>query len=519
MRLNPKQIAQASGGQFLVEPIDGAEVITSVTLDSRETAPGALYVAIVGERVDGHAYVEAALNAGARAAIVSEPVPEPCKILARELGAAIIMVSNTEHAVADIAAEWRRHLNAKVIAVTGSVGKTTTKNLIRDVCASRFQTCATRGNQNNELGGPLTLLSADPTDEVVVMEMGMDGPGQIRFLARMARPDWGVVTNIGTSHMEFLGSQENIARAKAELLEELPNGSGRAFLPEADPFTPFLAECGKLEERRIPVCLYGGASTLEEDGHRCASDLDAHPTPGDSMPTEVAHAQSVWAENVSSDAEGRPQFDICWRGFREEPSEGPTLFDMEPDTERASVKLSLRGAHNVANALAAAGVGRALNIDPETIARALSGSVPEAGRQEMLRGRDGFLIINDAYNASPDSMRASLSLLASMDVAGRRIAVLGDMGELGELSEACHEGVGRAAAQAGLDALICVGSASRKIAEGAQGAGMASERIRCVDSIGGALEALEDSLEPEDVVLVKASHFMGLSRLAEGLAS
>lgn len=493
MRLNAKQIAQATGGQFQAEPIDAAEVLTGITLDSREVSDGDLYVAIQGERVDGHRFVEAALRAGARGALVSEPLDEKCLLMARELGAAIIQVPNTEHAVADIAREWRNHLSAKVIAITGSVGKTTTKNLIRDVVASTFRTCATRGNQNNELGGPLTLLAAEPTDEAVVMEMGMDGSGQIRFLCRMARPDWGVITNVGTSHMEMLGSQENIARAKAELFEELPSGTGCAFLNGQDPFTPFLAKTASLEARHVSVCLY---------------DHDGTDAP-----------QSTWAEGVTIDAEGRPAFTICFRGFREDASADPTLFDMEPDIERVAVKLALRGEHNVANALAAASVGRALSIAPEVIASALSESVAEAGRQEMLRGREGYLVINDAYNASPDSMRASLALLASMEVVGTRYAVLGDMGELGETSDACHRGVGEAVAANGIDRLLCVGEASRLIAEGARDAGMDPASITCVDSIGGALEHLEGTLEAEDAVLVKASNFMGLSRLAEGLVS
>lgn len=495
MRLNAKQIVQATGGQFQVEPIDAAEVLTGVTLDSRETSAGDLYVAIQGERVDGHRFVDAALRSGARGALVSEPLDEKCLLLAREMGAAIIQVPNTEHAVADLARAWRGHLSAKVVAVTGSVGKTTTKNLIRDVLASSLRTCATRGNQNNELGGPLTLLSAEPTDEAVVMEMGMDGAGQIRFLCRMARPDWGVVTNVGESHLEMLGSQENIARAKAELLEELPQGTGRAFLNGRDPFTPFLVQVADLAARNIPICAYDAAST--EDA--------------------LAPVQRVWAEDVMLDAEGRPSFQVCFRGFRALPDAAPTLFDMEPDTERVAVKLSLRGEHNVANALAAAAVGRALGLQPDAIAQALGSSVAEAGRQELLRGRDGCLIINDAYNASPDSMRASLSLLSTMDVMGKRYAVLGDMGELGSASDACHRGVGEDVAKSAADQLICVGEASRLIAEGARNAGMDASRIVHVPSIGAALELLEGALGPDDVVLVKASNFMGLSRLVEGL--
>lgn len=510
MRLNAKQIVQATGGQFLVEPIDASEVLTGVTLDSREVSEGDLYVAIQGERVDGHTFVEAALTKGARGALVSEPVNDTCMLLARELGVSIIQVPNTEHAVADLARAWRSHLSAKVIAVTGSVGKTTTKNLIRDVARSTFRTCATQGNQNNELGGPLTLLSADPTDEVVVMEMGMDGAGQIRFLCRMARPDWGIITNVGESHMEMLGSQENIARAKAELLEELPNGVGRAFLNAQDAYTPFLAEVAELTSRHIPCCLYGARGE-----HPAGDEALGQAAQSEQVPLNC----STWAENVTIDSEGCPAFNICFRGFRDDANTAPTLFDMEPDTERVPVKLALRGEHNISNALAAAGVGRALGIAPQAISAALGESVAEAGRQEMLRGREGCLIINDAYNASPDSMRASLALLASLEVLGTRYAVLGDMGELGEASDACHRGVGEAVQANAIDELICIGEASRLIAEGAREAGMNDAHITCVDSIGTALEHLEGTLGPDDAVLVKASNFMGLARLAEGLAS
>ncbi len=207
------------------------------------------------------------------------------------------------------------------------------------------------------------------------------------------------------------------------------------------------------------------------------------------------------------------------KGFRDEANAGPTLFDLEPDVERVSVHLALRGEHNVANALAAATVGRGLGIEPALIARALGSSVPEAGRQEMLQSREGYLVINDAYNASPDSMRASLALLASMNVVGERVAVLGDMGELGDHSDACHSGVGTAVAEYGMDRLVCVGQQSRLIAEGAQAAGMDPARIVCVETIGAALEELEGSLSSSDAVLVKASNFMGLTRLAEGLIS
>ncbi len=276
----------------------------------------------------------------------------------------------------------------------------------------------------------------------------------------------------------------------------------RTFLNAQDAFTPFLEEVSHLHVRKVRTCLYDQGDAEGKLSH-LSQDAD----------------QLAWAEDIQLDGEGRPRFTLCLKGFRDEANAGPTLFDLEPDVERVSVHLALRGEHNVANALAAAAVGRGLGIEPALIARALGSSVPEAGRQEMLQSREGYLVINDAYNASPDSMRASLALLASMNVVGERVAVLGDMGELGDHSDACHSGVGTAVAEYGMDRLVCVGQQSRLIAEGAQTAGMDPARIVCVETIGAALEELEGSLSSSDAVLVKASNFMGLTRLAEGLIS
>ena len=233
MRLNVKQILFYTGGRYLVEPIDAGELLQGISWDSREIEAGCLYVALPGERVDGHAYVGAALRAGARAALVTDRPDEAAMLLAREMGAAIIEVPNTAHAITDIAREWRHHLKGRVIGLTGSTGKTTTKNLVRDVVAAAHTVVATKANQNNELGVPRTLLSADPETEVVVVEMGMRGRGQIEELCEFVRPDWGVITNIGESHIELLGSRENIARAKAELLAALP-AAGVAILNADD---------------------------------------------------------------------------------------------------------------------------------------------------------------------------------------------------------------------------------------------------------------------------------------------
>lgn len=426
---------------------------------------------------------------------------------------------NTYHAIEDLAAHWRDSLRAKVIAITGSVGKTTTKNLVRDVCAAHCRTIATAGNQNNELGVPNTILSADPDTQVLVVEMGMRGTGQISKLCQIAKPDWGIVTNVGECHLELLGSKEAIARAKGELLCALPDGSGRAIMNADDERADAMVSGENLFQRRVDVEWFGSADAVlgKPDG---TGEDDSIALVGE----DARHPRSwgrCWYENLQVDGEGRASFTLCAKGFAapEGTSLEPTLFDMEPDVMRAPCHLSVRGAHNVGNACSAACVGLSLGMSIEQVASALSASLPETGRLETARARDGFLVVNDAYNANPDSMRAALRMLADMDVRGKRVAVLGDMGELGAGEAECHRGVGREACAAGVDSLICVGQLSAEMAQAARDAGMGADRVSHVDGIGAALELLEGNLSPDDVVLVKASHFMRLDRLVEGLVS
>lgn len=501
MRLNAKQIALYTGGEFIDEPIDASQILTGITWDSREVEPDWLFVALPGEKVDGHNFVEAAIRAGAKAVLVTMPLGAQCALLAKELGVAVILVPNTYHAVTDLAANWRKHLKATVVGVTGSTGKTTTKNLIRDVAGAKFSVCATRANQNNELGVPRTILAADPETEVLVVEMGMRGSGQIAELCEIVKPDWGVITNVGDCHIELLGSREAIAAAKRELFDALPSGTGKAFVNVSCDFAVQMIDDARLKERGVEVIAFDGGST-------CAG-------------ADAGESAAVWAQDALLDAEGRAQFELCARGFLKlKDSEiEPTLFNMEPDVEICACHLALSGAHNISNACAAAAVGRALDVALPDISAALGVSVPEAGRQEMFVARDGFKVINDAYNANPDSMRAALAAFSAIKLNGKRYAVLGDMGELGEIAQQCHEGIGRMVAELPIDELICVGDLSYYISEGAKEAGMAKEHVFHVANVADALLLLEGRLAADDAVLVKASHFMELNRIVEGLLS
>ncbi len=475
---------------MVVPPLASKELLCGVTWDSREVTPGCLFVALMGEKTNGHRFVSAVISAGAGAVLVMEPLPAADLMLAREMGAAVIEVPDTASALTDLAREWRGHLKGKVVAITGSTGKTTTKNLVRDVCAAGKSVVATKANQNNELGVPRTLLAADADTQVVVVEMGMRGLGQISALCDFVRPDWGLVTNAGESHIELLGSRENIARAKAELFAALPDGTGVAFVNSQDDYAAFMAETAALARRHVEEVFFNGEGL---------GTLEPGATP----------AAAVWAEDAALDEEGHPVFTLCARGF-----EGLPRCD---EVFRVPVAMALRGFHNVCNGCAAAAVGLRLGLSLEVIAEALASSLPESGRQEVLKTREGTVVVNDAYNANPDSMRAALRTFTAMEVPGRHIAVLGDMGELGDFAETCHRGVGRAAVEC--DRLICVGELARFIAEGAREAGMAADQVIAVDTVGQALAVLEDDISGEDALLVKASHFMGLGRIADGLVN
>ncbi len=473
MRLSTKQIVEITGGDLVVAPLDDMGIISGLSWDSRKMQTGWAYAALPGERVDGHDFVVAAIQGGAALALVSRALDDSALSHASQAGCAVVQVEDVASAITDLARAWRGMLKCKVVGVTGSVGKTTTKSLIKSVLSARFRTYATKGNFNNELGAPYTVLSAESDCEMLVLEMGMSSLGEIAHICEFAAPDMGLITNVGTSHIEYLGTRENIARAKAELIEALPDGGGKAFLPATCEFNDLIRSIATVDERGVDVAVYAGGPSSD-----------------------------VYATDVVLDEEGHPRFTLN-AGGRQVPC-----------------SLSLRGLHNVDNACGAAAVGLACGIPLEEVAVALAAAQPEAGRQEFKKAARGFTVIDDSYNASPDSMKAGLSMLCSCKVDGRRIAVLGDMGELGDASEPCHREVGRfAAGLEGLDALICVGELSRDMADAALSAGMDPACVHWADGVPAAVSVLEGLLGAGDAVLVKASHYMGLERVVEGIIS
>ena len=335
---------------------------------------------------------------------------------------------------------------------------------------------------------PNTLLAADADTRNVVVEMGMRGLRQIESLCSFVRPEWGIVTQVGESHIELLGSRENIARAKSELIAALPEG-GIAFLNGADDMSDFVWDNARGAERGVSAVCFDGSGNYCEDaacGWRAG--------------------RAVWATHISLDDAGRASFTLFARGF-----------SGDAGCESATCSLALSGLHNVHNACAAAAVGLAAGLSLEVIVEALGAAKPESGRQEMLAARGGFTVVNDAYNANPDSMRAALNTFAAMRVAGSRIAVLGDMGELGDFGPAGHREMGALAAALGIDRLVSVGDLGSLIAEAAEEGGMPEDRVFRTADAAGALEVVKGLVGPGDAVLVKASHSVGLERVVEGL--
>ncbi|MEX1253841.1 MAG: UDP-N-acetylmuramoyl-tripeptide--D-alanyl-D-alanine ligase [Dehalococcoidia bacterium] len=449
--ITASEIAE-SLGSLLIERRPGAARFRRPVIDSRQAGRGDLFFALRGERDDGQRFVPDAVARGARGVVVNEApsgLPE---------GVGVFVVSDTLAALQRLAAGRRDRRRAKVIGVTGTVGKTTTKEITAAILATRYPVLKNEANYNTEIGLPLTLLELTQRHRRAVLEMAMRGPGQIRLLCEIARPEIGVVTNVGPTHMEQLGSLEAIAAAKAELLESLPP-HGFAVLNADDPLVRSMAD----RTRARP--LFFGTS--------------------DEADVRASEIASRGLEGVA--------FRLHWRG------------------ESALTKTSLPGRHIVSDALAAAAVALADGMSLGEVARALE-RVDVPLRVRTVRGRNGATIIDDTYNASPASMAAALDLLA--EIPGRRIALLGDMKELGPAERESHVFVGQRAAEAA-DVIHTVGDLGAVIAEAAIAAGHRSTHHWPANEAAG--EAIAADLRPDDVVLVKGSRAMAFETLLDVL--
>jgi UDP-N-acetylmuramoyl-tripeptide--D-alanyl-D-alanine ligase len=453
------QIAEITGGQLRGDP--AAVVTGEVVIDSRRVGPGGLFAAVAGQRADGHDFASAAVAAGAVAVLATRPVPVPSGL------APSVIVGDVPAALAALARFVIDALPAAAIAgITGSSGKTTTKDLAAQLVERLGPTIAPAGSFNNEFGHPLTVLRADGATRYLVLELSARGPGHIAYLCRVAPPRYGVVLNVGHAHAGEFGGLDQVAQAKGELVEALP-ADGAAILNADDPRV--LAMAARTAAR---VVTFG------------VDDRTA----------------LIRAAGVRLDDLGRPSFTL-----------------VTPEGQ-AGVTLRLHGAHNVPDAVAAAALARELGLGPADIADGLCAAVARSRwRMEVRRREDGVTVINDAYNSNPESVRAALQALRHLAQDGRGFAILGHMAELGEVSRASHEDIGEFAARAELAGLIAVGEEAAPILAGARRVRSWTGEALAVPDGTAALDALANQLKPRDVVLVKASRAAHLEGVAAEL--
>ena len=434
------QIVQLAGASL--SSGDGTVVINKVSTDSRTIKPGELFVALRGENFEGHNFVEAAAKAGATSALVdlnwAGNVPN---------NFALVRAADTLRAYQALAGNYRRSLALKVLAITGSNGKTSTKDFAASVLARKFQVTKTEGNFNNHVGLPRTILEATSEDEVAVWELGMNHPGEIAALSKIAAPDAAIITNIGVAHIEFMGSREAIAMEKGALAEAI-EPQGTVILNADDSFSEGIAA-----RTRAKVILAGTT-----DG-------------------------AVRAIEIRQSADG-------------------SEFTIVEGAHRCRAQLPVAGLHMVQNALLAVAAGRAFGLSIEECAAGLA-AAPLTKARLQIKQIGGVQFLDDSYNANPDSVKAALRTLVELDTDGKRIAVLGEMRELGGESERGHREVGETAATLGVNQLITIGEMAELIAEGARAAGL--HKVSSAPSTAEAAKLLGEIAKPGDLVLIKGS--------------
>jgi UDP-N-acetylmuramoyl-tripeptide--D-alanyl-D-alanine ligase len=508
-----REAAEALGAQFSGSG-DPDGLITAMTADSRDVGPGHLFVALRGERTDGHAYVAAAAAAGAVASLTARPVPDGglCLVVPDPL----IALGRLAREVVDRAAAQ----GLSVIGVTGSQGKTSTKDLLAQVLEAQAPTVAPLGNYNNELGVPLTVSRLEPGTRFLVAEMGARGIGHIAYLCTIAPPQIAVVLNVGLAHVGEFGGQEAIARAKGELAEAAPAG-GWTVLNAEDPLV-----WGMRDRTRAKVLAFAGSGSVAETTPAYGGSSAGNTRQNSPINSERSAGRpdvatpAVWASDLTADPLGRYAFTLH-TDLPTPPSGDPSGSGLGP-VRSAAVQLRVTGRHQVANAVAAAAAALAAGVPLEACAAALSAARPRSRwRMEVSERPDGVVVINDAYNANPDSARAALVTLAELGRgrSGRRWALLGDMLELGDTAATEHAALGRQVAELGIDRLIAVGEFAAEVVAGAREAGLPADRALVADGRRTMSAAVRAELAPGDTVLVKASRGLALDTVAEEILS
>lgn len=449
--LTLQKIAEVTGGTYVGDAGYLEQEIENVVTDSRQAKEGSLFAAIPGERVDGHRFIPDVFAKGALAVLSERKLEEP--------DGPYIRVTSSLMAIRQIAAWYRSTLTIPVIGITGSVGKTSTKEMIASVLEQKYNVLKTEGNFNNLLGMPMTLLKIRKEHEVAVIEMGISEFGEMHQLAEIARPDICVITNIGQAHLENLKTRDGILQAKSEIFD-----------------------------------------FLKEDGHIVLNGDD----------DKLSTVQEVRGIRPVRFALERDDCDVMIKNVVNKGLDGLEA-DLTTDLGTIHIHEPIPGIHCLYNAGCGAAIGRVLGLSNEEIAAGIAAVKTIEGRLNMVRLRDGIIVIDDCYNANPASMKASLSVLSL--AVGRKIAVLGDMGELGENEKELHAQVGKAAAENGIDTLFCAGELSREMAEAATGCG----EVRYYRDRDSLLQELLSYVRPGDSILVKASHFMDYPAIVEAL--
>jgi UDP-N-acetylmuramoyl-tripeptide--D-alanyl-D-alanine ligase len=455
------ELVKVTGGEILPGPFAGGQMISGVSIDSRNVDEGSLFVAIPGDRFDGHQFVAEAVVKGAQAAVIGKEKKQAAdqEVLNR---AAVVLVEDTKRALRDLASWYRGKFDIPTVAVTGTNGKTTTKDMIAEVLSSRYRVHRSPQSYNNLVGVPLTLFQLNSHSEALVLELGMSSPNEIGILTRAANPDLGVITNIGPAHLESMGSVERIAQAKFELLENMV--SPKTLILNADD--PILAKRINQKKKDEQIVSFG-----------------------------IENQADFAADRIELNGDGHIRFRL---------------------NNDLTVSLRLLGMHNVYNALAAFAVGRLKEVDPQKIRQSLEKYNPSHLRMELVR-IGNIRVINDSYNANPISMEKALETLRSIKTTGRKIAVLGDMLELGEKATDFHLEVGRKAAQSGIDLLVVVGELAGFIGQGAREAGMSSNQVLNFDNNEQVSFYLLENLRDGDLLLVKGSRKMKTEEVALSL--
>jgi UDP-N-acetylmuramoyl-tripeptide--D-alanyl-D-alanine ligase len=464
-----------------IRPAMATQPIVEGVIDSRQSTPGSLFVALPGEHHDGHDFVDEAFSSGSSFALVKREMgsnfntldlrhplqPDDLSHRLNDLSLPFcIRVEEPLTALQQVAKFWRAKLDVEVIGITGSVGKSTTKEVVAEVLSQRYQTLKNKGNLNNEIGLPLTMLSLTEEHERAVLEMGFYVPGEIKLLCDLAKPKIGVVTIIGTVHASRAGSQEVIAQGKSELVQALPE-TGYAILNYDDALVRKMAK-----QTHAHVFFYGMDSSVD-----------------------------LWADNVESLGLEGIRFLLHYQQEKNRPAEVLQL------------RVPLIGRHSVQTALRAAAVGLVDGLTWQEIVGGLRSASNEL-RLIAVRTKNGALLLDDSYNASPESMLAALNLLN--DLLGRKVAVLGDMLELGQYEQRGHEMVGIRAAEV-VDELVTVGKLGKLIAEAAISNGLDASKVVVLDEVEQVIKYLKPNLQPEDVVLVKGSNMMKMDRIVSAL--